>query len=260
MASRWTAGFQQAIVWLLFIFLIALSATTSFADSKSGINTITALLDRECNRLNKDRLLDLLRSRFSTEIEKGLAPDFLKIMEGVIKRTDFDNISEEKTVEIIGLVYESYKKGAPLEYLDQIFDVAYEKTISVENMTAAAKALKEFQYSDVPEDIAEEFVYHSLEDGWDPASVPVLTRGVIYGVDRGLTAKRVALIILLDVQQGTLKRKGADQLVLDAIKLVREKEPKNWKPLKQSEVAFAEKQEQKRKLETCGNRRRSRKG
>jgi cell wall-associated NlpC family hydrolase len=248
MAGRY-ARFRQTIILLLFIFLIASSGAIAFADQKNEINTITALLDRECNRLDKDRLQGMLRQRFSLEIEKGLAPDFLKIMEGVIKRTDFDNISEEKTVEIIGLVYESYKKGAPLEYLDQIFDVAYEKTISIENMTAAAKALKEFHYSDVPEDIAEEFVYHSLEDGWDPAVVPVLTRGVIYGVDRGLTAKRIALIILLDVQQGRLKTKTADQLVLDAIKLVREKEPKNWKPLKQSEMAFAEKQEQKRRLE-----------
>jgi cell wall-associated NlpC family hydrolase len=79
--------------------------------------------------------------------------------------------------------------------------------------------------------------------------VPVLTRGLIYGVDRGLTPQKIALIIMLDAQQGALKKKTADQLVLDAIKLVREKEPKNWKPMKQSEKELAEKQEQKRKLE-----------
>lgn len=221
----------------------------AYADAAAEQEKIDSLVDRECTQLSKDKMKELLLSRFSSDIDAGLSPELLKIMEGVIKRTDFDSIPEEKTVDIIGLVYESYKKGASLEYLDQIFDVSYAKTISVENLTAAAKALKEFHHSDVPQDIAEEFVYHSLEEEWDPAAVPVLTRGLIYGVDRGLTPQRTALVIMLDVQQGVLKKKTPDQLVLDAIKLVREKEPKNWRPMKQSERELAEKQEQKKKLE-----------
>jgi cell wall-associated NlpC family hydrolase len=230
--------------------LVILLSASAQADTAAETEKITSLIEKECVQLSKDKMKALVLSRFSSEIEKGLSPELIKIMEGVVKRTDFDNIPEEKTVEIIGLVYESYKKGASLEYLDQIFDVAYAKTISVDNLTAAAKALKEFHHSDVPQDIAEEFVYHSLEEGWDPAAVPVLTRGLIYGVDRGLTPQRMALVIMLDTQQGVLKKKSADQLVLDAIKLVREKEPKNWKPMKKSERELAEKQEQKKKLES----------
>ncbi len=234
---------------VIYFAAAAVSQGAAWADTKSEQDKILAVLDSECVNLKKEKLKDMLFSRFSPEINQGLSPEFMKIMDGVVKRTDFDNISEEKTVEIIGLVYDSYKKGAALEYLDEIFDVAYSKTISVDNLTAAAKALKEFHHSDVPQEIAEEFVYHSLEDAWDPSAMPVLTRGLIYGVDRGLTPQRVALIIMLDVEQGALKSKAPDQLVLDAIKLVREKEPKNWKPMRQSERELAEKQEQKRKLE-----------
>jgi lipoprotein Spr len=246
-------GFGRALRRCVFLTgIVALAVSYSqpvSADAKAETDKISAVLDRECVNLNKDKLKDLILSRFSADIEKGLTPEFINILNGVIKRTDFDNISEEKTAEIIGLVNESYKKGAALEYLDQIFDVAYVKTISVDSMTAAAKALKEFHHSDVPEDIAEEFVYHSLEDAWDAEAVPVLARGLIYGVERGLTPQRIALIIMLDVEQGALRKKEADQVVLDAIKLVREKEPKNWKPMKQSEKELAEKQEQKRRLE-----------
>lgn len=228
--------------------IVALHCPAALADTKAETDKISAVLDRECVNLNKDKLKTLLLSRFSSEIEKGLSPEFLNIMNGVVKRTDFDNISEEKTTEITGLVYASFRKGASLEYLDQLFDVAYAKTISVDSLTAAAKALQEFHHSDVPPDIAEEFVYRSLEDGWDPAAMPVLTRGLIYGTDRGLTPQKVALIIMLDVNNGELKKKGPDQLVLDSIKLVREREPKNWKPLKQVEREMTEKQDKKKKL------------
>jgi lipoprotein Spr len=236
-------------LFLCFLLFIVLQCPAAQADTKTETDKINAILDKECVILKKDKLKGLLLSKFSSDIEKGLSPEFLKIMEGVIKRTDFDNISEEKTVEIIGIVYESSKKGAPLEYLDQIFDVAYAKTISADSLTAAAKALKDFHHSDVPQDIAEEFVYHSLEEGWDPAAMPVLTRGLIYGVDRGLTPQKVGLIIMLDINNGELKKKGPDRLVLDAIKLVREKEPQNWKPVKQAEKEMAAKQDRMRKLE-----------
>lgn len=228
---------------------LIIQCPTAQADTKTETDKISAILDKECVHLKKDKLKSLLLARFSRDIEKGLSAEFLKIIEGVVKRTDFDNISEEKTAEIISLVHESSQKGAPLEYLDQLFDVAYAKTISVDSMTMAAKALKEFHNSDVPQEVAEEFVYSSLEDGWDPATIPVLTRGLIYGVERGLTPQRVALVIMLDINNGELKKKGPDQLVLDAIKLVREKEPNNWKPMKPAEKEMAAKQDRMRKLE-----------
>ena len=43
----------------------------------------------------------------------------------------------------------------------------------------------------------------------------------------GLSPDKVALIIMLDVKNGEGKNKGPEQLALDAIKLVREKEPRN---------------------------------
>jgi len=239
----------RSVFFTCLSLLIALQCTAVQADTKTEADKIAAILDKECVNLKKDKLKDLLLTKFSSDLEKGLSPDLLKIMEGVVKRTDFDNISEDKTAELISLVYESFKKGAPLEYLDQLFDVAYAKTISVDNLTAAAKALKEFHNSDVPQDIAEEFVYHSLEDNWDPTAMPILTRGLIYGTDRGLTPQKVALIIMLDVRNGELKKKGADKLVLDGIKLVREKEPQNWKPMKPAEKEMAAKQDRMRKLE-----------
>jgi cell wall-associated NlpC family hydrolase len=233
----------------LLSFALLLSATVSaYADAKAESGKIISIVDQECVRLNKDKMKTLLLDRLSPDIDKGLSPELLKIVEGVIKRTDFDNIPEEKTAEIISLVHESYKKGAPLGYLDEIFDAAYEKEISVESLTAAAKSLQEFHHSDVPPEIAQEFVYRSLEDGWDAAAVPVLTRGIIYGTERGLSPQRVALIIMLDAEQGMLKKESADQLVLNAIKLVRKREPKKWKPLNATERKVQEGREEKKSL------------
>jgi cell wall-associated NlpC family hydrolase len=182
-------------------------------------------------------------------MDKMPSPELLKIMEGVIKRTDFDGIAEEKTAEIIGLVHGAFKKGAPLDFLDDIFDVAYVNTITIDQLAAAANALKEFHGSDVPQDIYEEFVYHSIEDGWTPATVPVYTRGLIYGVDRGLSPDKVALIIMLDVKNPDYANKPPEQVVLDSIKLVREKEPKNWKPMSEMEKDLVLKKDKQRGLE-----------
>lgn len=234
---------------LLSLFLLTVSFPShSFSGTGDEIK-IMDLLDNECTNLNSDRLFDLIKKGFPSEIEKGLSPELLKIMEGVVKRTDFDGIKEEKTVEIIRLVYDAYGKGAPLEYLDQIFDVAYAKSVSVDQLYAAANALSEFYNSDVPQEIYEEFVYRSIEDKWNTDSVPVVTRGLIYGVDRGLTPQRVAISLMIDVENGELEKKGANRLVLDAIKLVREMEPAKWRPLNEAEKALAARRKKKVELE-----------
>lgn len=108
--------FGRAMLKITFIAgfsaIVALHCPAALADTKTETDKITAVLDRECVNLNKDKLKTLLLSRFSPDIEKGLSPEFLSIVNGVVKRTDFDNISEEKTAEITGLVYASFKKGA----------------------------------------------------------------------------------------------------------------------------------------------------
>jgi cell wall-associated NlpC family hydrolase len=241
---------RRSFAALLFsaLLLLPVCVEPSLSDTQAN-DALRSLLDRECINLNKDRLQALITAQCGPQLETGLSPELLKIMEGVIKRTDFDGVAEEKTVEIIGLVHGAFRKGAPLEFLDDIFDVAYVNTISVDQLAAAANALKEFHGSDVPQDIFEEFVYHSIEDGWEPAAVPVYTRGLIYGVDRGLSPEKVALILMLDIRSEEAKAKKPEQVVLDSIKLVREKEPQKWKPLSAVETEMALKVDRQRALE-----------
>lgn len=239
---------SPGITAVVLFALLLLSIPSSYSDTPSSM-IVRDLLERECINLSKDRLSALISAQFATEMEKGPASDLLKIMEGVIKRTDFDGISEDKTAEIIGLVYGAFRKGAPLEFLDDIFDVAYVNTITVDQLYAAANALNEFHSSDVPQDIFEEFVYHSIEDGWDPAAVPVFTRGLIYGVDRGLSPEKTALILMLDIRSEEAKKKAPEEVVLESLRLVREKEPQNWRPLSEVEKEMALKKDKQRALE-----------
>jgi murein DD-endopeptidase / murein LD-carboxypeptidase len=239
---------STVITAVVFIELLFLSTQSSYSDTPSS-TILRDLLDRECINLNKDRLSAFISAQFGTELEKGSDPDLLKIMEGVIKRTDFDGIAEEKTAEIIGLVYGAFRKGAPLEFLDDIFDVAYVNTITVDQLYAAANALQEFHSSDVPQDIYEEFVYHAIEDAWDPATIPVYTRGLIYGVDRGLSPEKTALILMLDIRSDDAKKKAPEEVVLESIKLVRGKEPQNWRPLSEGEKEMALNKDKQRALE-----------
>ena len=243
---------RVVIFALIGLFLAVLAPIPGHTEAPSGAQTGTVLhelLERECLNLNGEKLQALLVTQLGPEVTQGPSPDLLRIMEGVIKRTDFDGIAEEKTAEIIGLVNGAYKKGAPLEFLDEIFDVAYVNTVTVDQLAAAAEALQEFHHSDVPQDIYEEFVYHSIEDGWEPSQLPVYTRGLIYGVERGLSPDKVALVIMLDVRNGEAAKKPANQVVLDALKLVREKEPEKWRPLSKVEREMEERQDQVRSLE-----------
>lgn len=73
---------------LLMLFCGARAAPASEAD----VSRVKEILDKECTNLRKDTLFYLLRSGFTQEFEKGLEPELLKIIEGVIKRTDFDGI------------------------------------------------------------------------------------------------------------------------------------------------------------------------
>ena len=150
--------------FLVLCLLAAPYVRYGYSDTPAS-DAVRTILEQECINLDKDKLGELIAEKFGPDTDKGPSPELLRIMEGVIKRTDFDGIPEEKTVEIIGLVHGAFMKGAPLEFLDDIFDVAYVNTITVDQLSAAAMALKEFHSSDVPQDIYEEFVYHSIEDG-----------------------------------------------------------------------------------------------
>jgi hypothetical protein len=229
--------------------LISGAALSGPSIDPAAEQSIREILERECINLSKDKMYPLITTLLSVELEKTPPPELLKIIEGVIKRTDFDGIGEEKTAEIIGLVHGAFKKGAPLDFLDEIFDVAYVNTITIDQLAAAANALKEFHGSDVPQDIYEEFVYHSIEDGWDPVTVPMYARGLIYGVDRGLSPNKVALIIMLDVKNPENAGNPPEQIVLESLKLVREKEPKNWKPMSTLEKGMTSKLDKQRSLE-----------
>ncbi|MDH4162405.1 MAG: NlpC/P60 family protein [Nitrospirota bacterium] len=246
--SSFTLIRAAVVLSLTALFVIGTAFSAPVVDPALE-KDILDLLDRECLSLNKEKLYALLAQDAAVSSSSTDAAVLLKIMEGVIKRTDFDGIAEGKTVEIIGLVYGAHKKGAPLEQLDEIFDVAYVNTVSIDQLYAAAQALKEFGMSEVPQDIYEEFVYHSIENGWDPRVTPVLARGLIYGVDRGLSPDKVALIIMLDVKNGELNSKKPDQLVMDAIKLVREKEPARWRSPDQGERDRAARMDKERLLE-----------
>lgn len=237
-----------AAALLPFLLVFALFITSSHSDTAS-LDAVRGILDQECVNLDKDKLFSLITSQFGADLEQGPFPELLKIMTGVIKRTDFDGIAEEKTVEIIGLVHGAFKKGAPLEFLDEIFDVAYVSTITVDQLYAAAISLKEFHSSDVPQDIYEEFIYHSIENGWDPASIPVFSRGLIYGVERGLSPQKIALIIMMDVKNPEYADREPEQIVMESIKLVREKEPNSWKPMSGVERDMARKLDKQRALE-----------
>lgn len=214
----------------------------------SSTDRVKEIIERECVNLKKERLTRLIRLEFAKELQKDLEPELLKIMEGVIKRADFDGISEAKTSGIIRLVYDAYKQGAPLEYLDEIFDVAYAKAISAGQLASAANALEGFNDSDVPRDVFEEFVYHSMEEAWSPEAVPVLSRGLIYGVERGLTPERVAIAIMVEVDQGGLKKKSAGAIVSEAVKFVRNIEPQKWRPPAPEKEAKAMDEKEKRDL------------
>ncbi len=221
-----------------------------YSDAGREMTSINAVLDKECVRLKKEKVKSLLLATFSSDIEKNATPVFLKIVEKVVRKADFENVTEEKTVEVINLVHEASKRGAPLEYVDQMLDaLVYGRTLSADRLAEAAKALRDFHYSDVPQDIAEEFIARSLDDGWDPAAIPILSRGLIYGVERGLTPRKIAHRIIRDVKRGKLKKKDPDQLALDAVKFVRKKEPKKWKPLSLKEQEMLAKKERKKRIE-----------
>jgi len=236
---------------LLFCCIASFSLpATGYSDTGKEMVEINAVLDKECVRLKKEKIKNLLLIRFSPDSDKRFSPVFLKIVEKVVRKADFENVTEEKTVEVIGLVYESSKRDAPLEYVEQMLDIIVYAAVPPDSLVAAAKALQDFHNSDVPQDIAEGFIARALDDAWKPASILELSRGLIYGVERGLTPRKVSLRIMRDVKRGKLKKKSPDQLALDAVKFVRKREPKKWKPLTPKEQEMLAKQECRRQLES----------
>jgi hypothetical protein len=101
------ASFTLPALLLAVILLLMLSfpGLSESAIDPAADWVVHDLLDHECTSLNSEKLFAMLSDRFGPELQGEPSPELLSIMEGVIKRTDFDSISEEKTVKIIELVH-----------------------------------------------------------------------------------------------------------------------------------------------------------
>ncbi len=127
-------------------------------------------------------------------------------------------------------VFAAVLAGAPAEEAEDLAE--YGLVVKPGKILEAANALKDFKNSPVKPRVYNEFILHSVEYNWRQGLLPVLCRGLVYAVERGLDDEKAVLAMMVDVDQG---KRDADEIVLRMVSTLRQLYPKSWRPLSSAE-------------------------
>ena len=222
------------LTWLFSALLVAFLAVPSFpvrAASPSDqlvrmVRSIDGLTEVEIQQFSK-ALLDA----FAVEVAAGkpLSPAFVDTVKSVVETGRFNEMAPQPVASSAHKVYKARHMGAPETELIDLSEVLFvQPDIGLHELVAASKALNLFRLSTVPEEIYTEVVYHALERYWKPGELEPVSKGLVYAVRNGLTPRRIALAMIIRVDQG-LGDVPASKMVEEEIDYVRSIEPHRWR-------------------------------
>ncbi|MBI4772718.1 MAG: C40 family peptidase [Deltaproteobacteria bacterium] len=224
---------QIPLTWfiraLLALFLIGPSPARAALPSDQLVRmlrSIDGLTEAEIGQFS-----NALLNAFAKEVAEGksMSAEFVDIVKSVVETGRFNEVEPERVASCAYKVYQARQMGSPETELIDLSEVLFvQPDVGLPELMAASKALNLFRLSTVPEEIYMEVVYHALERYWRPQELEQVSQGLIYAVRNGLTPRRIALALIIRVDQG-LGDVPPPKMVEEEIDYVRSLEPHLWR-------------------------------
>jgi len=190
------------------------------------LRSIDGLTEAEVGQFSK-ALLDA----FAKEITEGkpLSPEFVETVKSVVETGRFNELEPEPVASCAHKVYQARQMDGPEAELIDLSEILFvQPDVGLPELLAASKALNRFRLSTVPEEVYTEVIYHGLERYWKPQELEQVSLGLIHAVRNGLTPRRIALAMIIRVDQG-LGDVPPSKMVEEEIDYVRSLEPQRWR-------------------------------
>ncbi len=232
---------------LKFFFLLLtmlISGTACFAQSLTELQLQQMVYSIEGISANeKKELSDQLAVLFRpvTAVE-SLDRKILTNIAGIISACFF----EETSINVIAeLAYKSYlaeKNGAPDVFVQDLALIGISTNLTAAQLEMAAKGIQQFWDTGIDPVVTEYFFSYSLYNGWSENTIEQASQGLLRGVRQGLDARRLALTLIISIDQ-EIQQQPAAQIVTDAINFLTTLKQKAPQESQRQEFAYQEMQQ-----------------
>jgi hypothetical protein len=218
---------HEAIIAIFFLFALEL-AKPSAALAGEPLNNFMMLLkkDKGLMEVEKKNWQRLMEETFQGRI---ISFDYSRLIYSILSRAKFDEVDIKRGVQVALDCTIAVENGAPQDEVEELAMLAFATDIKPEEMTRYAIAFHQCNVGGVPVHIAQELIGHARGMNWPPATLDKMIGGLLEAARHPVNLEKFVLFMLISVDQhlGT-----ADEIVQDAIRDAKLREPARWKELK----------------------------
>ena len=160
----------------------------------------------------KGQWISLAQQKFQ---DKHFSFDYSRLLYGILSQAKFDEVNMEKAIRVAFLSAKAVNRGGPEEEVSDLALFAFSVSLTADEIRLYAVTSKKCKTAGVPAHVAQEMIRHSKEDRWTEHAFTTIMNGLTEAARQDLEAEKVALFMLISVDQ---KLGTPEQIVQDAIK------------------------------------------
>lgn len=210
---------KKSISIILLLFLLIVSYQLCHASYKQILNmvaSIDGLSDSEMERLTIS-----LSEKFETEFYGATLDDqILSSVKSIVSACIFEEASYSA---IAGVAVQSYKalaKGAPAEYVEDLSLIGLSYPVNEDQLAMSAVTIERLINSEIDPNVIEELISYGIYNGWSGKTIRAVGEGLIRGSGQGLPVRKLALSIIIGVDQDA-EKKTIDAIVEEGIQYLK---------------------------------------
>ena len=184
------------------------------------------------------QLIDLLNGQFRPIIsQSSLNPKILKNTASIITALHFEQTTVETMADIAYKSYKAQNNGAPGVYTRDLAIIGIATKITAEQLEKAAKSIAKMMDAGIDPMVTEEIISYALYNGWNGVTIEKVTNGIIKGTGKNLPAKKLALTLIISIDQ-EIDQKSVEEIVNEAIAFLAEMEQAEPKKSELQKTAY----------------------
>lgn len=197
------------------------------------IRSIQGLTPAEMSELNSAFQEKLSKELLKAPIEKR----YLESIKRIVNAGLFEEVDAKTIARVSNLVYKAEMNGAAIEYVEDLALIGFAQNITAQQLEAAAKALERFSETEIDPIVYQEIVAYGLANAWSGETIDQAAQGVIKGYNLGVDCKKLALAIIIRVDQD-FGEKPFSKMVNEEIEFINSEISENKKEKQLRDIAF----------------------
>jgi hypothetical protein len=196
---------QNEIKCLIILLFFPLSLRIPTMQQDRGMAQINAMIRSIPGLIPSEQttLIVALDHQLGGEIfNQRIGAELLNSMKHIVSAGIFEEADPKTIAEVVHKAYEAELRGAPAEYVEDLALIGFAQSITSQQLEVSAKALSQFVQTDIDPVVYQELLSYGLANSWSAETIAGTSQGLIRGRTLGVDLSKLALSIIIRVDQG----------------------------------------------------------